>query len=238
MVPTRMNATTATSPFLAPSGETDKTLNLMSFRTEQSFQRFCGRQDNYLARCYSGSDGKSVEKDCLRAEGEKAAKSEQKGSRRSGQKITLSSVFIAFDNSIFSPHFVLCCKEYLSHFKALCFWDGGVCLYKNNFRQRIHNPRLPKNLHRSVQPKRLCKVLLVQDITTTTWWYTHFFAPTRCIKDSICTHQNHIFASTRRRKRGTAVLIFLQVGRLFPPAFTAPTKVGLCLTNLIWCNLN
>ena len=148
------------------------------------------------------------------------------------------SLHLILLSSIFSPHFVLCYKEYLSHFKALCFWDGGVCLYKNNFRQRIHNPRLPKNLHRSVQPNRLCKVLLVQDITTTTWWYTHFFAPTRCIKDSICTHQNHIFASTRRRKRGTAVLIFLQVGRLFPPAFTAPTKVGLCLTNLIWCNLN
>ena len=108
MVPTRMNATTATSPFLAPSGETDKTLNLMSFRTEQSFQRFCARQDNYPARCYSGSDGKSVEKDCLRAEGEKAAKSEQKGSRRSGQKITLSSVFIAFDTSIFYLQPPLC----------------------------------------------------------------------------------------------------------------------------------
>ena len=103
MVPTRMNATTATSPFLAPSGETDKTLNLMSFRTEQSFQRFCARQDNYPARCYSGSDGKSVEKDCLRAEGEKAAKSEQKGSGRSRQQITLSSVFIAFD--ALSPYF-------------------------------------------------------------------------------------------------------------------------------------
>ena len=102
MVPTRMNATTATSPFLAPSGETDKTLNLMSFRTEQSFQRFCGRQDNYLARCYSGSDGKSVEKDCLRAEGLKAASGE-KGSQQSGQQITLSSVFIAFD--ALSPYF-------------------------------------------------------------------------------------------------------------------------------------
>ena len=153
-----------------------------------------------IRRCYSGSDGKSVEKDCLRAEGEKAAKSEQKGSRRSGQKITLSSVFIAFDTSIFSPHFVLCCKEYLSHFKALCFWDGGVCLYKNNLRQWIHNPRLPKNLHRSVQPKRLCKVLLVQDITTTTWWYTHFL------------HQPVVW-STRFVLTRTTYLLALEEGR-------------------------
>ena len=58
-----------------------------------------------IRRCYSGSDGKSVEKDCLRAENENAAASAEKGSRRSRQQIALSSVFIAFDTSIFSRVF-------------------------------------------------------------------------------------------------------------------------------------
>ena len=98
---TRMTATTVTSRFHAPLGEFDK--------IAMSFQRFCGRQHNYeVTRCYSGSDGEnSAEKDCLRAEHEKeaAAAIAQKGRRRFGQQITLSSVFIKLKGRVFQNNY-------------------------------------------------------------------------------------------------------------------------------------
>ena len=86
-------------------------------------QQFFQRLNIIISRCYSGTDGEnSAEKDCLRADKDEK-KTSASASRRFGQQISLSSVFIVF--YILYPGFVffwkIYYKEYWHHSQAFCF---------------------------------------------------------------------------------------------------------------------